>query len=58
MLVLLAGFLINSGVYARSLSYLSKENNPNVEFNQKPVLTELSINILLDSMVFTEFMIW
>lgn len=50
-------FMISTGMYYLVLKIFGKEDNPNTHFTRRPIIADLSLNIILDSMIVNDLLI-
>ncbi len=50
-------YLITTGIYRIVIDIFGKENNPNAEFTKKPIIADLSINLLVEYTILNEMML-
>jgi hypothetical protein len=58
-IIIFIKFMITTGMYYAVISLFGKEDNPNSEFIRRPVIADLSLNLLLDSVMISDLIyIW
>lgn len=50
-------FMISTGLYYIILKVFGREDNPSAQFTRRPIIADLSLNILLDSMLINDLLI-
>lgn len=50
-------FMVSTGLYYIVLKVFGKEDNPNAHFTRRPIIADLSLNIILDSMIVNDLLI-
>ncbi|HTF82593.1 MAG TPA: hypothetical protein VL947_12740, partial [Cytophagales bacterium] len=59
LMIILIKYMVLSGILYMAITLFGTEHNPNTEFTRRPTVADLSLNLILDSVVISDvLLIW